>query len=99
MSGKVHSLYDETPKTCKLRKDQERRILEICRDNAQFPRVALGLVQDYIRTCSASQIVETVRLTDDREFIEIYTISDSVTLGTTYKWRFNREPRLVAPTL
>ena len=99
MSGKVHSLYDETPKTCKLRKDQEKRILEICRDNAQFPRVALGLVQDYIKSCSASQIISVTRLTEDKSFIEIHTISDDVTLGTTYRFRFSSEPHLVAPTL
>jgi hypothetical protein len=99
MSGKVQSLYDQVPQTAKLRKDQEKRITEICRENSQYPKVALGLVRDYIHGCSAKNIVEHIKLSDDRSTLSIYTIESPAILGTRYHFRFEREPRLEAPTL
>jgi len=103
MSGKVISLNDETPATTKIRRDQHKKIKDIVTVNSQFPIVALGLVRDYVKNCSAAQVVRAVTLSADGEFIRVHTIgsgqSQADVLGTEYHFRITPESRLTAPTL
>lgn len=109
MSGKVISLNDETPQTFKIRRDQHKRIKDIVDTNSKFPIVALGLVRDYVKNCSASSVVAAVNFgEDDRnslnpKHIVVHTIESgrgsAESLGTTYFFRLNPEPKIEAPTL
>lgn len=111
MSGKVISLNDEMPQTFKIRRDQHKRIKDIVDTNNKFPIVALGLVRDYVKNCSASSVVAAVNFGEDYgsdptsnpKHIVVHTIESgrrsAESLGTTYYFRLNPEPKIEAPTL
>jgi hypothetical protein len=99
MPGKPQSLYDETPQTTKLRKDQERAITEICRTNPNHPEIVIESVRQFIQKCSAKNVVEHVEFDADRTNLIIHTMSGPNMLGSRYYFRLVREPRLEAPTL
>ena len=109
MSGKVISLNDEIPSVTKIRRDQHKKIQDIVSANAKFPIVALGLVRDYIKNCSASEVVVAVNFgEDDRnstnpKHIVVHTrgagSSSTDVLGTQYMFKIQPETRIEAPTL
>jgi hypothetical protein len=105
MSGKVISLNDEQPSVTKIRRDQHKKIQDIVTTNAKFPIVALGLVRDYIKNCSASQVVKAVTFSQEAEpkHIIVHTIGSGQTqadiLGTQYYFQIQKESRISAPTL
>jgi hypothetical protein len=92
MGTRPHSLNDiETPIT-KIRRDQHKRINTIVKDNAKFPIVAIGLVRDYIKNSSASQVVSAVTFDMDYQ-MEKTTEPVSITVHTphtAYEFAFKR---------
>jgi len=105
MSGKVISLNDEIPSVTKIRRDQHKKIQDIVTANAKFPIVALGLVRDYIKNCSASQVVKAVSFSQEAEpkHIIVHTIGagsqGADVLGTQYYFQIQKESKILAPTL
>ena len=101
MSTRPHSLNDIEEAILKIRRDQHKRINSIVKDNAKFPPVWIGLVRDYIKNSSASQVVKAV--TFDME----YQLGNSKepksivvhTPHTQYEFRFQLPTKLEIPTL
>ena len=101
MSTRPHSLNDIEEPILKIRRDQHKRINTIVKDNAKFPLVAIGLVRDYVKNSSASQVVKAV--TFDIQYQHGNTkepISIMVhTPHTAYDFRFKLPQKLEIPTL
>jgi hypothetical protein len=101
MSTRPHSLNDIEEVILKIRRDQHKRINSIVKDNEKFPIVAIGLVRDYIKNSSASQVVKAVTYdmpyqlghTKEPQSIVVHTPH------TSYEFVFNKTPKLEIPTL
>lgn len=103
-SGRPISINDDIPATTKIRRDQHAKIKGIVDTNAKFPIVALGLVRDYVKSCSASQVVATVVFDnpDNPKSIIVHTKrgNDKVeVLGTSYHFNLKPNLRVAPPTL
>lgn len=111
MSTRPHSLNDEVDPITKIRRDQQKKITGIISANAQFPIVALGLVRDYIKNCSASRVVKNVSLDSSADTNGINkhlqlagnpTPQQFITVhtrDTKYHFRIKPDPVIVPPTL
>ena len=101
MSTRPHSLNDIEEPILKIRRDQHKRINTIVKDNAKFPIVAIGLVRDYIKNSSASQVVKAV--TFDRAYQYDPTLTPQAivvhTPHTSYEFQFKFHTKLETPTL
>jgi len=101
MSTRPHSLNDIEEPILKIRRDQHKRINQIVKDNGKFPLVAIGLVRDYIKNSSASQVVKAV--TFDRAFQHGESQEPKTILvhtpHTTYEFTFKFHTKLETPTL
>lgn len=114
MAGKPISLLDQHPMPKQLRRDQRKRILEIVSAEGNQPLLALHRVREYIKNCSASEMISLTRFTDrngslledsasDPFAISCFTHgfgSESVeALGSAYHYRLRQEKTHEAPTL
>ena len=101
MSTRPHSLNDIEEVILKIRRDQHKRINTIVKDNAKFPLVAIGLVRDYIKNSSASQVVKAV--TFDLAYQYDQTLEPQTivvhTPHTSYEFVFQKTEKLEIPTL
>ena len=101
MGTRPHSLNDIEEPILKIRRDQHKRINTIVKDNAKFPLVAIGLVRDYIKNSSASQVVKVV--TFDREYQHDKSLTPQSivvhTPHTSYEFSFKLPTKLETPTL
>jgi len=103
-SGRPISINDDIPATAKIRRDQHAKIKGIVDTNAKFPIVALGLVRDYVKSCSASQVVASVVFdnSDSPKSIVVHTQRGNgkvEVLGTSYSFKLEPTIRVAAPTL
>jgi len=99
--GRPVSLNDEPVPTPKMRKDQQRRIKQIVKDNSKNPVVALGLVRDYTKSLESLQEVCSVTF-DDNESpsrIEVHMRSKQSGLFATYEFTLFSTLILSVPTL
>jgi hypothetical protein len=111
MSTRPHSLNDEVEVITKIRRDQQKKITGIVSANAQFPTVALGLVRDYVKNCSAHRVVKYVSLdstADDHGINKHLQLAGNPTPQqfitvhtehTKYHFRIKPDPVIVPPTL
>jgi hypothetical protein len=101
MSTRPHSLNDIEEPILKIRRDQHKRINTIVKDNAKFPIVAIGLVRDYIKNSSASQVVKAVTFDKSFQHKETETPTSIVvhTPHTSYEFQFKLHTKLETPTL
>jgi hypothetical protein len=101
MSTRPHSLNDIEEPILKIRRDQHKRINTIVKDNGKFPLVAIGLVRDYIKNSSASQVVKAV--TFDRAYQHDNSLTPQAivvhTPHTSYEFQFKFHTKLETPTL
>lgn len=111
MSTRPHSLNDEVDPIQKIRRDQQKKITGIVSANAKFPIVALGLVRDYVKNCSAHRVVKNVSLdsthNDDKHLTHLELAGNPTpqqyitvhTKDTKYHFRIKPDPIIVPPTL
>ena len=101
MSTRPHSLNDIEEPITKIRRDQHKRINTIVKDNAKFPLVCIGLVRDYIKNSSASQVVKTVTFDMEYQHGNIKEPESIVvhTTHTRYEFSLKRSIKLEIPTL
>jgi hypothetical protein len=101
MGTRPHSLNDIEEPILKIRRDQHKRINTIVKDNAKFPLVAIGLVRDYIKNSSASQVVKTVTYDMPYQLGHINEPQSIVvhTPHTSYEFAFKLPTKLETPTL
>jgi hypothetical protein len=101
MSTRPHSLNDIEEPILKIRRDQHKRINALVKDNAKFPLVAIGLVRDYIKNSSASQVVDTVTFDMDYQFQRTSEPTAIMvhTPHTSYTFAFRLPKKLETPTL
>ena len=101
MSTRPHSLNDIEEVILKIRRDQHKKINAIVKNNAKFPLVAIGLVRDYVKNSSASQVVKVI--TFDMEYQYDNTKQPKAivvhTPHTQYQFRFELPIKLESPTL
>jgi len=113
MSTRPHSLNDEVDPIQKIRRDQQKKISGIISANAKFPTVALGLVRDYVKNCSAHRVVKNVSL-DNANDPQLNHVKNNLELAgnpnpvqyitvhtrdTKYHFRIKPDPIIVPPTL
>ena len=110
MSTRPHSLNDEVDPIQKIRRDQQKKITGIISANAKFPIVALGLVRDYIKNCSAHRVVKNVSLDNANDTsinhnivlagnpnqVQFITVH---TRDTKIHFRIKQDPIIEAPSL
>lgn len=101
MSTRPHSLNDIEDPILKIRRDQHKRINTIVKDNAKFPIVAIGLVRDYIKNSSASQVVKAVTFDKAYQYDTNREPQSIVvhTPHTSYEFAFKVPTKLETPTL
>jgi hypothetical protein len=101
MSTRPHSLNDIEIPITKIRRDQHKRINTIVKDNSKHPIIALGLVRDYVKNSSASQVV--LKVTFDMNYqLEKTTEPEAIVVHTThtvYEFSLKRPIKLEIPTL
>ena len=101
MSTRPHSLNDIEEPILKIRRDQHKRINTIVKDNAKFPLVAIGLVRDYVKNSSASQVVKVITFDMEYQYDNTKQPKSIVvhTPHTQYNFRFELPLKLESPTL
>ena len=101
MSTRPHSLNDIEEPILKIRRDQHKRINTIVKDNAKFPLVAIGLVRDYVKNSSASQVVKVITFDMEYQLGKSKEPKSLVvhTPHTSYEFRFELPTKLEIPTL
>lgn len=101
MSTRPHSLNDIEETITKIRRDQHKRINQIVKDNGKFPMVAIGLVRDYVKGSSASQVVKAVTYDMDYQLGKTTEPAGIIvhTPHTAYEFAFKTPTKLETPTL
>ena len=101
MSTRPHSLNDIEEVILKIRRDQHKKINAIVKNNAKFPLVAIGLVRDYVKNSSASQVVKVITFDMEYQLGKSKEPKSIVvnTPHTSYEFRFELPKKLEIPTL
>ena len=94
--GRVISLNDEVVEIPKIRKDQQRRIQNIVRDNAKNPLIVIGLVRDYVKHMDN---FVTVQHNKTENYIQVIFKNQHSKMQTEYTFKLSAPIILEAPTL
>lgn len=94
--GRVISLNDEVVEIPKIRKDQQKKIQNIVRDNAKNPLIVVGLIRDYVKHMDH---FVTVQHNEAEDYIQLIFKNQHSKMQTEYTFKLSAPIILEAPTL